>query len=198
MRRSICLNIKRHRFFAGGDNSRLFTAQVNRRLGEVENYFPAVGTRCTCLTWQDPCWVYTKAGRGEYGTRIDCTVSIHGKGCDILFEVAEALLPKCALCQVWWKSVQWLRRKKILNFCYYLNISPWERLWHSVEKNCCITFTHKCFVLSLVEIYPVVLEKKIFNFVSVFSLFCNYLLLEMSLATHLIWRFSIDQSVINL
>ena len=57
MRRSICLNIKRHLYFAGGDNSRLFTAQVNRRLGQVENYSPAVGTRCTCLT----CAAFSKA-----------------------------------------------------------------------------------------------------------------------------------------
>ena len=56
MRGYICLNIKRHHsvnqgFFAGGDNSRLFTGHVNRRLGQVENYFPTVGTLCTCLTW---------------------------------------------------------------------------------------------------------------------------------------------------
>ena len=36
-----------------------------------------------------------------------------------------------------------------------------------------------CFVLSLVEIWSVVLEKNIFkNFVNVFSLFCNYFPLE--------------------
>ena len=62
MRRSICLNIKRHRFLAGGDNSRLFTAQVNRRLGQVENYFPAVGTRFTCLTWPNPALSLHRGG----------------------------------------------------------------------------------------------------------------------------------------
>ena len=40
-------------------------------------------------------------------------------------------------------------------------------------------------MLSLVEIGPVVLEKKIFNFVNVFSLFHNYLPLEKGGALHL-------------
>ena len=53
MRGYTCLNIKRHHsvnqgFFAGEDNSRLFTS---RQLGQVENYFSMVGTLCTCLTW---------------------------------------------------------------------------------------------------------------------------------------------------
>ena len=40
-------------------------------------------------------------------------------------------------------------------------------------------------MLSLVEIGPLVLEKTILNFVSVFSLFRNYLPLEMGRAFHL-------------
>ena len=47
MRGYICLNNVIY-------NSCLFTAQVNRRLGLVENYFPAVGMCFTCLTWQNP------------------------------------------------------------------------------------------------------------------------------------------------
>ena len=79
MRGYICLNIKRHHsinqgFFAGVDNSRLFTAQVNWRLGQVENYFPALRTRCTCLTWPNPALSLHRGG--EYETRVDCTVSL--------------------------------------------------------------------------------------------------------------------------
>ena len=48
------MSYKNQGFFAGGDKSCLFTARVNRRLGQVENYFPAVGTRCSCLTWPNP------------------------------------------------------------------------------------------------------------------------------------------------
>ena len=40
-------------------------------------------------------------------------------------------------------------------------------------------------MLSLVEIGPVVLEKKILNFVNVFSLFHNNLPLEKDVALHL-------------
>ena len=83
MRGYICLNIKRHHsinlgFFAGVDNSRLFTAQVNWQLGQAENYFPALGTRYTCLTWPNPALsLNTAAGRGQYETRVDCTVNVY-------------------------------------------------------------------------------------------------------------------------
>ena len=42
-----------------------------------------------------------------------------------------------------------------------------------------------CFAPSLVETGPVVLKKRIFNFVNVFSLFRNYLFLEKGGALHL-------------
>ena len=47
-------------------------------------------------------------------------------------------------------------------------------------------FTKGCFVPSLVEICPVVLEKKIFNFINVFSLFLHYLPLKKGGILHLI------------
>ena len=43
----------------------------------------------------------------------------------------------------------------------------------------------ECFVLSLVEINPVVLEQNFFNFVNLFSLFRNYLPLEKGVVPHL-------------
>ena len=48
-----------------------------------------------------------------------------------------------------------------------------------------VSFTKGCFVTSLVEIGPVILEKKIFCFVNVFSLFHNNFPLEKGGALHL-------------
>ena len=62
---------------------------------------------------------------------------------------------------------------------YFVIISPWKRDRPFIEKTW-IHFTQGCFVPSLVEMVPVVLDKKIcFNFVNVFSLFLNYLSLNM-------------------
>ena len=50
---------------------------------------------------------------------------------------------------------------KILSICfrYFLIISPWKRAGPSFEQTL-IPFAQGCFVSSLVEIGPVVLEKK--------------------------------------
>ena len=62
-------------------------------------------------------------------------------------------------------------------FCYLVIIWPWI-LKISIAKG--------CFVLSLVEIGPVIIEKKIFkDFVKVISLFCNYLPLKKGRAINL-------------
>ena len=68
------------------------------------------------------------------------------------------LASKDALCQVWLKLAQWFWRRRLFNFvnifCYFVIISPWKRagpfIW---PKDALI-------VPSLVEIGPVVLEKK--------------------------------------
>ena len=70
----------------------------------------------------------------------------------------------CANCQVWLKLAQWFWRRIFLNifnrnllFRYYLPLEKEpEETW--------IPSTQGCFVPSLVEIGPVVLEKKIFKF----------------------------------
>ena len=88
-----------------------------------------------------------------------------------------------ALCQVCLKLVKWFLRiiffnfVKLMYFCYFVIISPWERAGplHLVNLN---PLHQGCFVPSLVESGTVVLEKKIFNFFNVFSLFRNYLPLE--------------------
>ena len=67
--------------------------------------------------------------------------------------------------------------KKILSmcFCYFVIIS----LWKGRGSPLGIPFTQGCLMLSLVEIGPVVLEKKIFKFCQcTFSIFCKYLPLE--------------------
>ena len=61
----------------------------------------------------------------------------------------------------------------------------WEFIGSSFEQTW-IPFTQGCFVPRLVEIGPVVLEKKILKFRKcVFSLFRNYLPLEKGWALHL-------------
>ena len=69
-------------------------------------------------------------------------------------------------------------------FRYFVIISPWKRAGHSFEQTW-IFFTPKNFVLSLVEIDPVVLEKKIIKFRQ--CIFTNSLLslLEKGGALHL-------------
>ena len=49
-----------------------------------------------------------------------------------------------------------------------------------------VLITQGCFVPNLIDIGPLVLEKKIFlNFINVFSLFCKYLPLEKEVALYL-------------
>ena len=71
------------------------------------------------------------------------------------------------------------RRKKTL-------LTLWEFIGFSFEETW-IPFIQGCFVPSLVEIGPVVLEKieDFFNFVNVFSLFRNYLSLKKDGTLHL-------------
>ena len=56
--------------------------------------------------------------------------------------------------------------------------------WFFFEQNW-IPFTEGCFVPSLVEIDPVLMRRRFFNFVNVFLLFHNYLPLEEGGALHL-------------
>ena len=101
----------------------------------------------------------------------------------------ESPSPKDALCHVWLKLAQWFWRRRFFNFVndfrYFVIISHSKRaepfIWTNFNLN-----TQGCIVPSLVEIGPVVREKKLFfNFVNVFSLFRNYLPLEKSGALHL-------------
>ena len=69
-------------------------------------------------------------------------------------------------------------------FCYFV-ISPlWKGQGLSFEQTW-NPFTQGCIVPSLVEIGRVVLEKKFFYFVNVFSLFYNNLPLKMGWVLHL-------------
>ena len=64
-----------------------------------------------------------------------------------------------------WKLAQWLLRRIFLKMSMYFHnctiISPWKRRGPSFEQTW-IPITKKSFVPSLVEISPIVLEKKIF------------------------------------
>ena len=61
-------------------------------------------------------------------------------------------------------------------FCYLVIIWPWILI---------ISIAKGCFVLSLVEIGPVIIEKIFKDFVKVISLFCNYLPLKKGRAINL-------------
>ena len=69
-----------------------------------------------------------------------------------------------------------IKRKPLLIYWEFIG-SSFEQTW--------IPFIHGCFVPSLVEIGLVVLEKRIFIFINVFSLFRSYLPLEKDRALHL-------------
>ena len=76
----------------------------------------------------------------------------------------EPPLPKDALCQVWLKLAQWFwRRRFFLNF---VNVFLLFRNYLPLEKGGALhlntlesLFSQGCFVLSLVKIRPVDLEK---------------------------------------
>ena len=71
-------------------------------------------------------------------------------------------------------------------FHYFLIISPWKRGGGGPSfKQTWIPITLECFVLSLVEIGPVILKNTILKFVNVFWLFRYYLPLEKGVALHL-------------
>ena len=90
---------------------------------------------------------------------------------------------KDALCQIWLKLAQWFWIRRSLTF---VNVFLLFHNYLSFSKGACglsfeqtiIPFTQGCFVPSLIEIGPMILEKKILNFVNVFYIFRNYLLLE--------------------
>ena len=89
------------------------------------------------------------------------------------------LHPRMLRARFGWNWLSGSREKDCLissvYFRYFTIISPQKRTSPSFEQTW-IPFTQGCFLESLVEIGSVVLEKKIFlNFVSVFSLFRDYL-----------------------
>ena len=87
---------------------------------------------------------------------------------------------KDALCKVGLKLVQWLTR--FLNFAFSL-VSLLGKGCDLLLEQTRIPINQECFVSSLVDISPVVLEKNFFfNFVNFFSLLRNYLLLEKDVA----------------
>ena len=87
-------------------------------------------------------------------------------------------LPRDAFCQVWLKLAQWSREedffKSSIYFDYFVNISPWKKERPFIERPW-IPFIQGYFVLSLVQIGSVVLEKKIFKISH--CIFCNFIII---------------------
>ena len=97
--------------------------------------------------------------------------------------------PKDASCQVWLKLALWFWWGRFFNFVYvfsqFRNYLPFGKGRDPSFEKTWIPFTEGCFVPSLVEIDPVLMRRRFFNFVNVFSLFRNYLPLEKGGALHL-------------
>ena len=93
----------------------------------------------------------------------------------------------------WATSLSWVKQFKSRNTYHYIitlikrkkpSFTLWELNGSSFEKTW-ISFIQGCIVPSLVEIGPMVLEKRFFNFLNVSLLFCNYLPLEKGESLHL-------------
>ena len=86
------------------------------------------------------------------------------KGCALHLNKLEPPSPKDALCQIWLRLVQWSRRRRFLNFVnvfsLFRNYLPLEK-GRALHLNNLNPLPQGCFVPNLVEIGPVVLEKKI-------------------------------------
>ena len=80
-----------------------------------------------------------------------------GKDMALQLNKLESPSPRNTLCQVWLKMAQCMVLEKIFKSCQIL--SPLGRAWPFIWINF-IPFTQGYFVPSLVEIGPVVLEKK--------------------------------------
>ena len=103
----------------------------------------------------------------------------------------ESPLPRDALCQVWLKLTQWLLRRRFLNF---VNVFSLHVLWNylPLEKGGALHLNILEFPLpkdALCQFWlKLVLwfwRRTFLNFVSVFSLFHNYLPLEKGGTLHL-------------
>ena len=114
---------------------------------------------CAKFGWK---WL---SGSGEEDFLTISQLSPLWVGCGPSFEQTWIPFTKECLCQIWLKLDQWIWRRrffKVLNvFLQFTIISPWEGREPSF-KHTLIPFTQGCSVPSLVEIGPVVQEKKIF------------------------------------
>ena len=91
----------------------------------------------------------------------------------------------CFACKFWLKLVSWFWRRPFLNFVNVfftiLLSSPFGIRWNPSFEQIWIPITQECFVPSLVEIGPLILE----NFFNLFLLFCFYLPLEKGVTHYL-------------
>ena len=77
--------------------------------------------------------------------------------------------PKDALCQVWLKLAYWFFRKWFLNFVNEFSQCHYHLCGSSFEHS----FSHRCFVASLLEVSLFILEKTMFKFSKWFLQFQN-------------------------
>ena len=95
------------------------------------------------------------------------------------FEQTLNLLHKNALSQVWVKFAHWFWRRTFLNlvnvFSLFRNYLPLEKGGALLKKNFSAHILG-CFVLSLVEISLVILEKK--NFLILTKYFCYFVIIS--------------------
>ena len=87
------------------------------------------------------------------------------KGGALHLNKLESSLPKDTLCQVWLILATWFLRGRffLISSIYFRNYLPYLGIEQGPSfEQTWIPFTQECFVPSLFEIGPVVLEKKIF------------------------------------
>ena len=97
--------------------------------------------------------------------------------CPFHFNKLKSSLPMDAFCYIWLKLAQWFYRRRYLNF---VNVFSLFGNHLPVKKGRALHLNNQIYLYPrMIEIGPLVLEKKIFfKIVSVFSLFPHYLPLE--------------------
>ena len=70
-------------------------------------------------------------------------------------------------------------------FCNFVIISPWKKMWPTIKKPLVLPSPKDDLCQVWLKLGQWFWRKRFLKFVNVFSLFCNYLLLEKDRALHL-------------
>ena len=123
--------------------------------------------RCVRFGWHWPPWFWRR--RFLNSSMYFCFFEIISLGKSGALHLNKYEFPslKNAFCQVWLKVVQWFWEKECLIYQCIFTISLLSSLWKGQDSSfeqTWVLITQGCCVPSLVEIIPVVLEKKILKY----------------------------------